>query len=296
MPSATPPSKTFSAFTPLRDGFNQAIAPGNQIVTLGAGATWWQDDAPVMVALPPNTPVDGAQWTADGASLRVGLGTLDLAARTWRAEPALEAWNRPGPRGEHPVRAVAWSSDASHVALLLEARSPDGKRTAEVAIASAADGRERGRRELAGASKLIASGDRVLVAAATPVVLDLDAKVIAQPSPVPDSVVRVREGSGMFAAVGVAGAVALIHPADGNVVASWDAHAVDAVPVANGLVAIDFEGTVRVGCLDGSGIKTVAEVASGVRAAVIRVVGDRVIVAGAGAVPVHAARFANPCR
>ncbi|MGE0546107.1 MAG: hypothetical protein AB7O24_00195 [Kofleriaceae bacterium] len=295
MPSS-PPSKAFSAFAPLRDGFSQAIAPGGQLVTLGGGATWWQDDAPVMVALPPNTPVDGAQWTADAAALRVGLGTLDLAARAWRADAVLASWNRPGPRGDSPVREVAWTSDVNHVALLLETRSPDGKRATEIAIASASDGGERGRREVVGASKLVATGDRVLVAAHNPVVLDLDAKLIAEPSPIPDSVTRVREGNGMFAALGAAGAVALIRPSDGFVVATWDVQAIDAVPVANGAVAIDFEGVVRVGCVEGSAIKTVAEAASGVRAAVVRVVGDRVVVAGAGAVPVHVARFANPCR
>lgn len=288
------PSQTLSAFTPLQGGFSEAIAPGPRLVTLSAGgATWWEDDHAVTAELPPNTRVNGARWTPDGKALRVGLGTLDLATRTWRAESTLAAVDAPGPRGDRPVREIAWLPDTRHVAVLIEKRTPD-QRTTEVAIVSVVDGRERGRREIANASQLAAAQDRILVAAAQPVLLDLDANVVAQPA-LPASLARVREGSGMFAAIGAAGAVALVRPGDGAVLATWDGHAVDALPLAKGLVTIDLEGTVRVGCLDGTTIRSVSEVASGVGAAVIQLVDNQIVVAGAGATPVRKATFSNPC-
>jgi hypothetical protein len=270
-----------SAFAALRGGYSEAIAPGPQLVTLGrGGATWWQGDQPI----PPHVSVDGSRWA--GSVLRVGLGTLDLHARSWREDPALAAWNRPGPDGRVPVREVAWFGDAKHVALQLEA--------AEIVIV-AADGRERGRYKLGVIAPMTASGDRVLVAGDKPVVLDLDAKVVAEPALQPLGTLRVREGSGLFAAVGATGAVTLIRPADGATLATWNIHAIDAVPVPNGIVAIDFQGMVAVGCVDGSSVRKAAEAASGVSAAILQHVDDRIVVAGAGADPVKAATFTNPC-
>jgi hypothetical protein len=296
MPSASP--APISSFSPLAGGFSQAIAPdGRRIVTLqhGAGATWWEADQPVTAELPPGTPVDGARWSAGGTSLHVGLGLLELDARTWRADSTLATWGRSGPGGDSPVKGVAWSADASHVALLLESRARDGTRSTEVVVVSAADGSARGRRTIPGAKKIAASDQRVLVAARTPVLLDLDGTVVAEPAPVPPSVTRVREGAAMFAAIGAAGAVALVRPADGAVVATWEVKAVDAVPVPGGVVAVDLEGTVRLGCLEGGAIRQVAEVDSGVASAVVQHVGGRLVVAGAGAEPVRVATFANPC-
>lgn len=290
MSSPMSPTKILSAFTPLQGGFSQAIAPGKTLVTLGGAATWWERDAPVTVAL-QDVPSDGARWVVDGKSLRVGLGTLDLSARTWHLEPALAAWNRPGPDGALPVKAVAWFADAAHVAMLVaQAGKP-----AELVIAGAADGKVRGQRVLDGARAMVAGRDRVLVAAARSAVLDLDGNVIAEPT-LPDGLVRVREGAELFAAVGAAGDVALVRPADGAVLATWDAHAFDAVPVPHGVVAIDLAGDVMVGCLDGSTIRKVAQEPSGARGAVIQLVGDRLVVAGAGAHPVRVATFASPCR
>ena len=292
----TSSTQALSAFTPLRDGFSEAIAPGDRLVTLssGAGATWWDKAAPVRATLPPATRVGGARWTVDGTSLRVGLGTLDLAARTWRPEPLLASWNEPGPGGDLPVREVAWFADTAHLAVLLESRAPDGTRRTEVAIVSTADGRARGRRAVEGAQILVATQDRLLVGSKKPIVLDVDATVVAEPA-LPPSLVRVREGAGMFAAVGAAGAVALVKPADGAVVTTWDAGAIDAVPVERGLVAVDLAGNVRVGCVDGPQIRSVAEVASGVAGAVIQRVGDQIVVAGAGTPAVRVATFKNPC-
>ena len=294
-PAISPPPKPstiLSTFTPLKDGFSQAIAPGAPLVTLGAGATWWDGDVPVTVALPQNGTPYGSRWKPDGTSLCLGLGALDLAARTWRPEPGLQAFNRPGPDRGYPVRQVAWFADTSHVAMVIEARATPGTRTQEIVTASA-DGHVRGRHRVAGmVTAMVASDDRVLVGASKMVVLDLDAKVIAEPAL---SVLRVSEGGGMFAATLTARGVALLRPSDGAVLATWDVPANDAVPVPHGVVAVDFEGTVRVGCLDGGVVREVANVASGTRAPIIQRVGDRIVVAGSDANPIRVATFTNPC-
>lgn len=291
---ATPP-KTLSAFTPLRGGYTVAVPPGSRLVTLGSGATWWEGDSPVTVEL-PNIPVGGSRWTPDGRSLRVGLGAIDLAARVWRAEPALKSWNEPWPDGDRPVQAVAWFANNTHVAMLLESRDRDGKRTREIVVASAADGLPRGRYAVAqyGTVTLSASEDRLLVAAQKAIVIDLDANVVAEPAPMPDSVIRANYGEGMFAAVGAAGQVALVRAESGAVIATWDMHANDAVPIPRGVVSIDLEGNVRVGCLEGTAVRTVAEVASGAFGAIIQLVGGRIVVAGATGVRV--ATWNGSCR
>jgi len=295
MSSTSPPPNILSAFTPLTGGYSQAIAPGIRIVTLGgAGATWWEGGVPVTVPL-PNLPSDGTQWTANGKALHVGLGTIDLASRTWNPEPSLAHWNMPGPQGDTPVKAVAWFEGADHVALLLESRS-GGTRATEIVVTSATDGRARGRRVIEGASALVATADRLMVAGQKVVLLDLDANVVAEPAGMPLSVLRVRKGAGTFAALGAAGSVALVRPADGAVLGTWDVRAVDAVPMPGGVVAVAFDGKVNVGCLEGDTVRTVAQVESGVAAPVIQIVGDKVVVAGAGANPVRMATLVDPCR
>jgi hypothetical protein len=99
----------------------------------------------------------------------------------------------------------------------------------------------------------------------------------------------------MFAVVGAAGTVALVRPSDGAVLATWEADAIDAVPVPRGVVAVDLAGKVKIGCLDGNTIRPSGEVASGVQGAVIQLVGARIAVAGAGEHPVRVATFTSPC-
>jgi hypothetical protein len=87
-----------------------------------------------------------------------------------------------------------------------------------------------------------------------------------------------------------------MRPSDGAVVATWDVQAHDAVPVPHGIIAIDDEGVVRVGCVQGSAVHEAAQVASGQKLAIVQQVGDRIAVLGGGTDPVWVATFANPCR
>jgi hypothetical protein len=288
MSAPTPPqSPILSPFTPLREGFSQVIVPGARPLTLGGnGATWWDNGAPITATLPADIDGYGARWSADGKALYVGLGSLDLATRSWHAEAALQPLNQMGPDRRYPVQRVAWFADLAHVALL----TLDNK----VSVA-ARGGRVRGSHAVQAAVSMAAAKDRVIVAASKLLVLDLDAKVIAEPA-VPRSAMRVSEGAGMFAVTLAASGVVLVRPSDGAIVATWDIKATDAVPVPHGIVAIDFDGLVRVGCLDGNAIKQVAEVPSGAKAPIVQHVGDTIVVAGAGATTVRTAAFANSCR
>jgi hypothetical protein len=295
MSAPTPPPKTLSTFTQLTGGAAQFIPSGTRLVALGGGlATAWDaSNKPIEIPLPSNVDPYGARWTADGAQLHVGLGVVDLAARAWRAEPGLQKLNPPGRQFEFPVRQVAWFADGAHVALLLRTRDAKGQPAQEVAIATL-DGTVRGRHPVDAAIAMVASQDRVLVAQTNLTLLDLDGKVIAEPAR-DRAVLRVSEGAGMFAAVRAGGGVLLIRPSDGSVIASWDLAVNDAVPVPGGVAAVDRDGTVHIGCIDGTKIKEVASAPSGAQIPIIQHVGDKLVVAGGTVDPIHVATFANPC-
>jgi len=289
MSAPNPPPPVLSAFKQLQGGDGSSIAPGAPLVTLGGRATWWEGDTPVTIPLPVEGDTKGARWLADG-KLAVGPGTLDLKARTWTGVAAL------APLREYRLRhfrAVAWTGDAMHAAVLLQyfANSQGAPGKQEIVIA-ARDGTVRGRLDVRAVTEVVASGDRVLLlrAAGKPLVLDLDAKVVAEPDL---NVVKINEGSGMFALSLADRGVALVRPSDGAIVATWDVQAWDAVPVPHGIVAIDKDGVVRVGCLQGSAVREVAQVPSGQKLSIIQHVGDRIAVLGNG---VWVATFANPCR
>jgi hypothetical protein len=287
------PAKTLSPFTPLEGGFNQAIAHGEPLVTLGGnGATWWDGKTPVTVELPGVDPY-GSRWKPGGKQLRVGLGTLDLAKRAWVADPAFASLDHVGPTGMSSVSKTAWFADAAHVAVVLEAHTREGGRGPQELAIVASDGKVRGRASIDGmVTAMIASADRVLVVASKTMVVDLDGKVIATPDL---SVTRVSEGADLFAATLAPRGVALLRPADGSIVAKWDIAANDAVPVPHGIVVVEFDGTVHVGCVHGNAVQEVAKVVSGARGPIVQRVGDKIVLAGGTAQPVWIAAFANPC-
>jgi len=294
MSSPSPPSKPLSSFKQLRGGAAQAIAAGEPLAVLGGSlVTWWDGDSPVEVPLPSHVDPYGARWAADRKSLRVGLGAVDVATKVYRDEPALQPLNAIGPGGAFSARRTAWFGDCAHVAIVVEMRDPKGGRTTELAVADTG-GRVRGRSKLPGmVTAIAASQDRVLLDASRLVVLDLDAKVIAEPKL---SALRISEGAGMFAVTLTGGAgVALIRPADGSVVATWNLAANDAVPVPHGIVAVAGDGSVHVGCVDGSTVKEIATAPSGADGPIVRLVGGQLVVAGGTVDPIHVAAFTNPC-
>jgi hypothetical protein len=296
----TPTSSALSAFTSLKGGSAEAIAPGDRIVALYAkSATWWDHDAPVTAEL-PGIPVEGSRWTADG-KLHVGLGTLDLTTHTWQPESKLQIWDQPT---KMPASLVAWLANGTHVAIVLGPPpqymdKPTVAKTRELVIATVADGKPSGRHklDLPGTLNMAAANDRVLVAGNAATLFDLDAKIIAGPDKLPEYTNRVRFGAGSFAMTRASGEVALVEPASGAVLASWKpaTAAIDAVPVAGGVVAIDMKGTVYVGCVEHGKVRTTGEAAAGAGAIMVQLVGDRIVVSGAGSDPVRWATFTNPC-
>lgn len=215
-------------------------------------------------------------------------------ARTWTADPAIQALIPKLRDHSNGLGQVAWFADTAHVALLLESRNAQNRRTQEIVIATK-DGRIRGRHGVEAVLSLAATNDRLLVAASKLELLDLDGKVIAELAR-DRTAQRVSEGGGMFAAVIAPRGIKLIRPSDGVVLATWDVAAHDAVPVASGVVAVDADGTVRVGCLQGKAVHETATVASGVARAQIEHIGETIVLAGHDANPIHVATFANPCR
>ena len=289
MSAPSPAPTVLSPFKQLQGGDGTSIAPGAPLVTLGGRATWWENDAPIAISLPLEGSTQGSRWLADG-KLAVGPGTLDLKARTWTGELGLAKLRVY--RKQH-FSSVAWTGDAAHAAVLLQHfKDSQGGLGKQEIVMVARDGTVRGRLDVRAVSEVVASGDRVLLrrAAGKPLVLDLDAKVIAEPNL---NAVKINEGSGMFTAALADRGVALVRPSDGAVVATWDVHAWDAVPVPHGIVAIDNDGVVRVGCVQGSAVREMAQVPSGQKLSIIQHVGDRIAVLGNG---VWVATFSNPCK
>jgi hypothetical protein len=308
MPNRTPPPSpgvsppTISAFTTIKGSVGPSIGPGERLIALHPQlVTWWEHEMAVEAVL-PNIPVDGARWLSDGKRLRVGLGTLDLAARKWLPEAGLQHWEHPP---DKPVTAVAWLADDQHVAIEIgppwqPVDRPTVKRTLELVIANVANGQARSRLALDPGltAKLAASEDRVIIAGKGTQIVDLDANVIAGPAGLPDSPGEVAFAAGMFAVTGNAGDVTMIRPRDGRVLATWrgDTQAINAVPISNGALSIDIQGVVRVACLEHGTLRTVAQASTDARGESVQLVGDRIVVSGGGPDTFRWATFSNPCR
>ena len=122
----TPPSPSPSnapsplgPFTTLRGGGLGTFAAGirsTPIVELHrTSARWWTGDSPTTVSFDDAGPVAGAVWLDGGKRLRVGLGTLDLEAKTFAIEPALQPFAAERKR----LAGAAWFPDGTRVALLI---------------------------------------------------------------------------------------------------------------------------------------------------------------------------------
>lgn len=291
MSSPSTPPTVLSPFKQLRGGTAQVIAAGEPLAVVGARlVTWWDGDNPIEVPLPQDVDPYGARWLTDHKVLRVGLGGVDVAARTWRAEPGLRSFDSSGTQSS---TRTAWFADGVHVAIVRETLDPEGGRTTELVVADTS-GKVRGRHALPGmVTAIAASHDRVLIDATKLLVFDLDAKLVAEPA---GSALRVSERGGMFA-VTLTGdhGVTLLRPADGSVIATWNLAANDAVPIPQGVAAVARDGTVHAGCIAGATVTEKASAKSGAIRPIIQRVGNRLVVAGGTIDPVHVATFVTPC-
>ena len=78
-------------------------------------ATWWTGTTATEIVFDDAGPVDGAVWIDGGKRLRVGLGTIDLAGKSFAIEPALQSFVRDTKR----LGGIAWFPDGTRVALLV---------------------------------------------------------------------------------------------------------------------------------------------------------------------------------
>jgi hypothetical protein len=82
--------------------------------------------------------------------------------------------------------------------------------------------------------------------------------------------------------------IRVVDPASGAVRATWAGPLLDAVALPGGLVAIDMQGRLHAGCLTAGGVQEIGTADTEIMAAQLAATGDgRLVIAGAGAVPVH---------
>jgi hypothetical protein len=289
----------------LDGGDGEAVtASGRLIATLGAShATWWVGAAPRTAAL-PNIPVRGARYSRDGATLLAGTGSIDLKHGVFTAHPAfagLVERGRPG-SGSMAIQATSWSPDGTHAAALLSWTGPqppdDGAPATRVVILDLARHAAPVTLRADGASGVRIVGDRVVVTAEVVRVFSLaGAEVAALPAGhgAPNGISGGDGGGPMFL-MDADWSIRVVDPASWAVRATWAGPFLDAVAVPGGLVAIDLDGRLHAGCLGTGGLTEVGTADTGVRAAQLAATGDgRLVISGAGAVPVHTVTFHLRC-
>jgi hypothetical protein len=301
------------SFATLHGESGPELAAGDTtapIVALEANsATWWPAVGAAATTVTLGDPltgsdiVTGSRWQASGR-LRVGLGTLDLAAKSYTLEPDLRSF---ATSRQSELVGLAWFTDASRVALLVGPPRPRVDRPPptgydpdkrELVIATLSGGVPPVRRPVTvpGTPMVAAGDDRVLVAANQTILFDAAGSTIAGPDALPGYVVRASFGAGMFALVGDGGKVILVDPHAGATLATWALDGVsDAVAIPHGVVAVDLGGNVHVGCLSAGAIKPIAEVRVDRIATHVQVLGDRLVVSAGGPEPIRVATFTNPC-
>lgn len=300
-------TKVFSIgpLVPLDGGDGEAVtASGGLIATLGASqATWWTGAAARTAAL-PGIPVRGARFSSDGAALLAGTGSIDLKSGVFAVHPAFAGLVDRGPpgRGSVVVQATSWSPDRRHAAALLAWSGPQpasglalGTR---VAVLDLAGGAAPVMIPADGASGVRIAGDRVVVAAEVVRIFSFrGAELAALPAGRGAPIgISGGEGGGPVFLIDADWSIRVVDPTAGAVRATWAGPFLDAIAVSGGLVAVDLEGRLHAGCLEAGGVKEVGTAETGVRAAQLAATADgRLVLSGAGPVPVHTVAFQLRC-
>ena len=311
-PQPTPPNNQPGPLGPF------ATLPGGSVMALVAGpasvpvvalhrksATWWTGTTATEIVFDDAGPVDGAVWIDGGKRLRVGLGTIDLAGKSFAIEPALQSFVRDTKR----LGGIAWFPDGTRVALLVnepslrtDQKAPPGhdptKR--ELVIVSLAGTEPPARRTITveGTAGIAAGDDRVIVTGNSTQLFDVRAEpVVVAFAPLPEFVGRASFSAGRFVLVSGSGTITLLDARSGASIATWGGPGIhDAVISGNTIVAVDLKGSVHVGCVAGKAVTAVAEISAGSAADIVQIVGDRVVVSTTGPDPIRVATLTSPCR
>lgn len=308
-PPTTPPAppSVLGAFTPLAGGGGAALAAGPAsapVMSLNAGhATWWSGGAATTVSWNDAGPVHGSVWIDGGKRLRVGLGTLDLAAKSFAIEPALQ----PFVKDVKQIRQIAWFPDGQRVALLVEPKGPlvdrpapagydRNKRELVIVSLAGAEPAARGVVTVKGTPVIAAGDDRVMVAGNDTQMFNLRAEPLDVAFTArPEFASHVSFDAGRFVHVRGNGTITLVEARSGATVATWGGEGIsDAVARGNTIVSVGSDATVHVGCLAGGKVTEVAKASAGKVANRVQIVGDRVVVEAEGPDPIRVATL-TPC-
>ena len=260
----------------LEDADGEAIAvAGDRVATFGSHqGTWWVDETPHTVEL-PGIPVRGARWSEDGAGLLVGTGVVDIAGKTFNAAPALEQLVTPPPPGHGSVVVyeTSWSVDGSYAAALLKWEGPapkNGPRPPERVVifdlkSEAAPIEIPAER----ASHVRIVGDRAVVATPAISVWSFAGDLLAELPATPGAPLSISGGDdgGPLIIIDQDWSIRIVDTASGTVRAQWPGKFLDAVHLADGVIAIDYHGTLHAGCIEGPEVREVGTFDTGIRAA-----------------------------
>ncbi len=266
-------------------------------------ATWWTGTTATEIKFDDAGPVGGSVWVDGGKRLRVGLGTIDLASKSFAIEPALQSFVRDVNR----LGDIAWFPDGARVALLINAPSVRTDRPMprvqdptkrELVIVSLTGTEPPVRRTITveGTPGIAAGDDRVIVTGNSTQLFDARAVPVPVAFALPEFVGRSSFSAGKFVLVSGDGTITLLDARSGSSLAAWGGPGIhDAVATGNTIVAVDLQGAVHVGCVAGNVVREVAKASAGSVADMVQVVGNRVVVSADGPDPIRVATLTSPC-
>lgn len=293
---------SLGSLAPLEGGDSEElIASNTSVASLGRQrATWWVAGVSHSAAL-PGVPVRGARFSLAGDAILVGPGRLDLATQAFRGElDWLAPEGPPSPAGGRlELHAASWSPDGARAALLYTWVGPSLGARPEPQLRMVSAGKLLAPAPAPGATDVIIVGEHVAVAAPLVSVFDAEGRATGTLPKARGAPVRLRSGLGAVLSIELDGSIRVLDLASAAVVATWPGSFIDAseVPGERALLGVDARGRVHAACLDGSGLRPLGLVETRVLDARIAVTKDRrVILAGAGPVPVVAARLELDCK